>query len=354
MKYSDSDKHRPQPTCVHGLSTYHRSQVASLYKEPFIISGYRKQNPSFAECVGYAFVGHNDVWNFWTHFLPIFIWLPWLYYLSYQYNLSEPYYYPLLIYWLGAIACAFFSSSAHLFGFKSPLFQSVFFMLDYLGIVMHLGGGGLYTLYYQQPLSSPLFDYTFPLVSFYLLFCLFAIISCSLSRYFWVKQRFIIRALSVAPPYLIAISPFVMRVLVCFSVGEDCMYETLHFHFIALTLSWLMLFFFVSKIPERYAPGYFDFFQSHTLFHTSHVGCVSVQMYIFPIDCDLRKADLLERISPGFDTVILPYLIMVILGVLQVLILAGLVMKGVLIPNKMSSTSDLQLCNGQSSRNKQD
>jgi predicted membrane channel-forming protein YqfA (hemolysin III family) len=94
------------------------------------------------------------------------------------------------------------------------------------------------------------------------------------------------------------------------------------------------VFFFVSKIPERLAPGRFDIFpHSHTLFHISAIALTSIQMYVFPKDSQIRKTQLLEKISPSFMTLILPFLVMICVGLVQVLFLAFLLVRGVLVPH---------------------
>ena len=322
-----------------GLPTYPRSQVPAAYREPFIMSGYRKTNISLSECLAYTLVWHNDVCNFWSHFLPLLVWLPWLCLLSLTHHLSQPFYYPLLCFWFGSCAYALFSSIAHLFGAKSHLVRNVCFMADYIGITIIYAGGGLYNLHHQLPLSSSLYDYLFPLVCLHLLACVVAALFGSLSRFFWFRQRFLVRALAFFPAYVICITPFTLRMLSCASTGQDCIWPTIHLHFLSNSLTGIGVFFFVSKIPERLAPGRFDIFpHSHTLFHICAVAFTSIQMYIFPQDSEIRKTQLLEKVSPSFMTLILPFLVMICVGLVQVLFLAFLLMRGVLVPHGVGST----------------
>ena len=318
-----------------GLPTYHNSQVSVIYREPFIINGYRKADPSCFECVQYAFVRHNDVWNFWSHFLPLCAWLAWLYGLSFHYDLSQPYLYPLLCFWLGGCSYALFSSIAHLFGCKSATARSIAYMLDYLGISMYVAGGGIYAFYHQQPLSSPLYDYQFPFLCLHMLLSVNATLVSSLTRFYFYEQRFVIRALAYAPPYISSFAPVVLRLLSCVSTGHDCIHATLHLHLICIVLPWVILFFFVSKIPERFAAGTFDiFFQSHTLFHLSSAVLTSIQMYTFPIDAEIRKADWHDKLHPSFETVFVPFVTMIVVGLAQVGAFTFLISKGILIPHK--------------------
>ena len=317
------------------LPTFHRHEVPAAYREPFISSGYRKANATISECLSYAFVRHNDVCNFWSHFLALLLWLSGLYLLSLSLDLSQPFYYPLLCFWLGACAYALFSSTAHLFGCRSVLVRSFCFMLDYLGISIYVAGGGLYSFHFQLPLSSSLYQHMYSLVCLHLLLSAASTLVSSLSRYFWVRQRFMVRALAYTPAYFMCIAPFSLRLLTCISTGQDCIWSTLHLHFISIVLTWVLLFFFVTKIPERFAPGKFDiFFQSHTLFHISAASLTTVQMYMFPIDCEARRTELVDKIAPSFQGVLLPFMVMIAVGLSQILILTWLVVRGVLIPNR--------------------
>ena len=301
------------------------------------MGGYRKPNASLSECLAYTLVWHNDVCNFWSHFIPLLVWLPWLYLLSLSHDLSQPFYHPLLCFWLGGCAYTLFSSLAHLFGCRSVLVRTLCFMLDYLGISAYVAGGGLYTLHHQLPLSSPLYGHLFPLVCLHLLASVTGALLCSLSRFFWARHRYLIRALAYFPAYLLCSTPFWLRMVSCVSTGEDCIWPTLHLHFLSNLLILAVLFFFVTKIPERLAPGRFNVFpQSHTLFHISAVAITSVQMYKFPLDSEIRKERLLEVISPSLQTVVLPFLVMVGVGLVQILLLAWLAVRGVLVPHRAS------------------
>ena len=336
----------PATSCLgsRGLPVFHRTQIPAVYKEPFIIAGYRKPDCSYAECFKYAFVFHNDVGNFWTHFIPLLIWLSWLYWLSFQIDFSDPYFYPLLCFWLGACTYAAFSSMAHLVACKSFTVRSVAFMMDYLGIMMYAFGGGLTSFFYQPPLGSFWFKYKWILLAFTVIFCVNATVMCSLSRFFCVKQRFVIRTLAFTVPYLTVVSPFLHRLQVCATTGKDCVYETLNFHFLGFVFTFVLTFFFVTKIPERFAPGKFDYVgQSHQLFHIAAAALTCTQMYIFPRDAMIRRENLanIPDFSPDFNSTFLLYILVQVLGLLTITIFCVLVVKKILISNKKDVLQDV-------------
>ncbi len=347
MPPSPPPKPSPPPsvdTFGSGVQLFHRSQIPAVYKEPYIITGYRKPDCSYVECLKYAFVLHNDVGNFWSHFVPLWIWVVWLCWLSFQIDLTDPYYYPLLCFWLGACTYAAFSSVAHLLACKSFTVRSVVFMVDYLGIAMYAFGGGLTSFFYQPPTGSFWFREKWTLLIVKLIFGVNATVMCSLSRFFCVKQRFVIRTIAFSFPYLIVVAPFLHRMQVCFTEGRDCIPETLHFHVLGFVLTITLTFFFVTKIPERFAPGRFDLMgQSHQLFHIAAAALTSVQMYMFPIEAQLRKDELTKfpGFYPTFNSTFLLYILVQVFGVLTITIFGILVVKRVLISNKKDVVQDL-------------
>ena len=206
--------HFHSPTVEHGLCnlpTFHRNQTPAVYRD--------------------------DVWNFWSHFLPLLVWLSWLYYLSHHVHLSEPYYHPLLCFWIGSSYYVMFSSIAHMFGCMSATVRSICFMVDYLGISLYVAGGGMCSYHFQLPLSSPIYDHMFPVLCLHMLLSVFATILSSLSRFYWLKHRFVIRAVAFAPGTLSSFLPFFSRLAMCVSTGEDCISPTLHLHLLNMVSS---------------------------------------------------------------------------------------------------------------------
>lgn len=333
----------PQPTAC-GLQLLHRSQIPAVYKEPFIIGGYRKPDCSYFECLKYSFVLHNDTINFWSHFVPFWVWLLWLYLLSYSIDFTDPYFYPLLCFWAGACSYVLFSSIAHLFGSKSFTVRTVCFILDYLGIAMYTYGGSLLIFFHQQPTSSIFIPYKWPILLGNMISAITASVLCGLSRFFWVKQRFVVRAGAFVVPYITAIAPFLYRFLVCVFTGQECIFETLYLHVLTNALISVLIFFFVTKIPERFVPGRFDYIgQSHQLFHLTAVTITTIQMYMLPIDAVLRREELsrIPGLAPDVYSTFLPFTIVQVIGLAVVTLFGVLVTKRILISNKKVVQQDL-------------
>ncbi len=128
----------------------HRNTIDRVFWEPYIVTGYRKTNTSFWECVKYAFILHNDLVNFWSHFLPCVCWAIWLYYLSFEYDFTDPFFFPLLAIWFGSCSSAFCSATAHFLACKSLKTRQVAFMIDYLGIALFSTGGFIAYYFYER------------------------------------------------------------------------------------------------------------------------------------------------------------------------------------------------------------
>ena len=327
------------------LPLLHRSQVPVVYREPFLIDGYRQHDCSYLQCLKYCFVMHNDVGNFWTHFLPPFVWLPWLYVLSRSIDFTDPYFYPLLCFWIGACSYSLFSSLAHALGCKSATVQTVGYMLDYHGISIYGFGGGIVSFFYLQPSSSTWAEYKWPFLILSMIFAVSATFMCSSTRFFWHEHRFVLRILSFVLPYLTTSAPFAYRLKVCVTTGNDCVVEILPFHFVAVVLTIIHIFFYVSKIPERFAPGKFDFIgQSHQLFHISGSLLTSTYLYLLPLEAVLRKGPLsrlTQQLSPDVYSTFIPYLVVEVLGLITVAIFGILMSKRVLISNVPAVLDDV-------------
>ena len=303
-----------------------------MYREPFILTGYRRPGTTYSQCLQYALVLHNEVGNFWTHFIPLLIWLVWLLYLVLTWeDFFQPFQYPLLCFWAGACSYALFSSIAHLFSCKSSTVHHVCTMLDYLGIALYGLGFGMVGVFYVSAATSVLLSHL-PVVIFTEV-CLAisaTVISC-LSRFYWQEYRFFIRVFAFLPPYMCAITPLLHRTAQCRLYGTDCVSDDATFwHWLSVSLTLLMVLFYVSKIPERFIPGQCDiFFQSHQFFHVCSVSVTSMQMHFIPMEIRLmsRRASLSGGV-PNWQTTVLPFLIAAVAGLVVISVLGWLTHNG--------------------------
>ena len=263
-------------------------EVGNVYQVDHILNGYRSSKLSLWQCLRSVLVLHNDVGNFWTHFIPLVLWVGWLFVVSRTIEFSDPFWHPLLVLWISACSYALFSCLAHVFQCISHEASRMLFMMDYNAIVMY----GLAECYafaqYESPSAGSKVTLTRSLL--YALLCLgSSMLCCSSSfwEYGWSKMCNTVCSITI---HLVAISPLLSRLWMCASEGDQCIPETLNAHFLNLTVALFCAFFFVSKFPERCAPGYFDIcLHSHQLFHISCAVHTSVQLYLLQIDANQRK-----------------------------------------------------------------
>ena len=325
----------------------HRERVSPVFWEPYIINGYRRTDTSLWQCFKYMFVLHNDLGNIWTHFIPLLIWLYWLYCLSFQLDFTDPFWYPLLAIWIGGCSYVFCSSMAHAFGSKSIATREICFMIDYQGISMYTLGGGIAYYFYERPVGSWLCDHKWCFVGLYTSMSLSATLTASLTRFYWMNWRFWLRAGSYMFPYIFGYLPLLARFYTCYSIGDQCLpADSLTLHNIAFVVSLIMVFFFISKIPEKMAPGRFDYFpQSHQLFHIMSSLLTTLQFYVLPMDATARRNELMKDsyYHPDVYSTLIPFLVVFIVGGLIVTVLGVLLVKGYLYSNLIASKSKFNI-----------
>ena len=316
-------------------------EINPIYREPFILSGYRRPGSCWSHCLQQAFTLHNDVINFWTHFIPFLLYVVWFIAIAVSSeDFFQAYHYPLFCFWAGACSYTLFSSLAHLFACKSFLVRTVCFMLDYLGIAMYALGADISSLFYLSSASSTIYHYKEIILSVEVIISVLATLLCSLTRFYWRDYRFLIRALSFVLPYSFAIGPYLHRGCGCWLYSTDCLPDTVYLYIYCLTFTSLLFFFFVTKIPERFFPGSFDmFFHSHQIFHLCAVALTSAQMYYLPMEVMLRKEVLMEieEATSTWQTTLLPFACAELLGLGVICVLGFLTKTGFLTSNKFSN-----------------
>ena len=204
-----------------------------------------------------------------------------------------------------------------------------------MGIALYTLGGGIMVYYYHLPLGSVFYQYKYPLLVYKVSLAIVATLLTCLSRFYWQKYRFAIRVLAFFLPYVSTSYPIATRVLtVCIPKGEECVMETLYLHTFNEFLTFFIAFFFVTKIPERFAPGKFDYvFQSHQLFHVTAAIQTLLIFYMMAIDTSVRRESLskYDVIAPDFFSTFGMFIIAAIGCLFVVVVLGILVMKEILV-----------------------
>lgn len=298
-------------------------EVPREYRVAYILDGYRSPGASIKRSLQYVFVLHNDVGNFWTHFVPVWVWLGWLAALSRTIDFTDPYWHPMMTLWFGGCGYALLSCIAHAFQCMSLKTSRLLFMMDYHAIVMYgLTECFAYTQY-ESPISQT--KLTLSITLFYTCLSLTLSVLCCTTLFINSPYYRMCNTICSAVVHTTATIPLLNRLWLCATQGDQCIPETFNYHILNLIVPAFCAFFYVSKFPERCAPGYFNYvLQSHQLFHLSCVLHTPIQMYMMPIDALVQKIKVEEasqNIIPGLGNSLVCYMVAMILGLLFILLL---------------------------------
>ncbi|XP_056318267.1 membrane progesterone receptor epsilon [Danio aesculapii] len=290
------------------LPLVRHTDVPVRVTESFILSGYRFPNYSLRQCLASAFRPTNETGNFWTHFLPIFVFaFHFMEVFTWEKvpEPSNPFFYPFWNYFLGVLYLLLASSLAHLLNSMSLIIREICFFVDYGTISAYTVGSSLAYFYYIHPQagipengpcahnsserkSLNADEQIWPSESsptqFQLFFeslyipssCLVAIIcvlTCCNTRQRWRKYRYAVRTLVFLLPFFVSSTPVFYRLLSPSSNSTPSSSPHLSSTMAAFFYRhcfWLVVsaVFNISKIPERVSPGNFDIWgHSHQWFH---------------------------------------------------------------------------------------
>ncbi|XP_071970700.1 membrane progestin receptor delta isoform X2 [Engystomops pustulosus] len=269
-------------------------QMPRVFWEDGIMSGYRHPKSSALDCLLSSFQMTNETVNIWTHFLPTWYFLWRFLLLSYTLDfLGESYNWPLLVYMMLICLYPFTSSVAHTFSSMSAHARHICYFLDYGALSLYsLGCAFTYGAYVMPDrwINGVLHRYYVPIAAFNTFIC--TGLSC-FSRFLEVDRPAlskILRTAAFVHPFVFDNIPLFYRLLFCF--GEDCNWnEAVPLHLYHLFFAFLTGFLFASHLPERLAPGRFDYFgHSHQLFHVCAVLGTHFQMEAVLTDRSSRQA----------------------------------------------------------------
>ncbi|XP_058668167.1 membrane progestin receptor epsilon [Ammospiza nelsoni] len=295
MPAGDGDKKEaaPPPPPPRPATLLRWDEVPEDFVECFILSGYRRLHCSAQECLASVLQPTNETLNFWTHFIPLLLFLTRFGRLLLLRGAGDvPFHHPALLplwcYASGVLLTFAMSCTAHLFSCLSPRLRATFFYLDYASISYYgfastvaysyyllpglsLLDAGAMSRYVQQRLGWQL-DCSLPIAAYRVLVLPVALAlavgctaACCRSRAACCAYPFAVRTFVFAMPLSMA-CPIMLESLFFDLRARN---PTLFVYFYRRYF-WLLVaaFFNVSKIPERIQPGLFDIVgHSHQLFH---------------------------------------------------------------------------------------
>ncbi|XP_076852158.1 membrane progestin receptor gamma-B-like isoform X1 [Brachyhypopomus gauderio] len=284
-------------------------QVPPAFQEDSIISGYRHPRSSATDCVLSLFQLTNETLNVWTHFLPTwyFLWKL-LTVVLMQDVWRDAYTWPLLVYLLSCCVYPLASSCAHTFSSMSMRARHLCFFFDYGALSLYSLGSAITYSAYVMPdawVKGPFHMCYVPMAIFNTTLCTamacYSRLGLPFLRYNHdITKRFpecqrptlgkVLRVSAFAYPYLFDNIPLFYRIFLC--VGEGCtVNEANSLHVYHTLLAFLTGFLFATHLPERLAPGRFDYIgHSHQLFHVCGIIGTHFQMQAIEVDMKLRRA----------------------------------------------------------------
>ncbi|XP_054588265.2 membrane progestin receptor gamma-B isoform X2 [Nothobranchius furzeri] len=278
-----------------------------VFHEDSIISGYRHPRSSAIDCILSLFQMTNETLNIWTHFLPTwyFLWKLVTVVLM-QWVWQDPFTWPLVVFLLSCCIYPLVSSCAHTFSTMSAQARHICFFFDYGALSFYSLGSAIVYYAYIFPdkwVNGVLHQCYIPIALLNTIFC--TILACYTRLGFpflhynndAVKRmpaspKFskLLRVIAFAFPYAFDNIPLFYRVFLC--EGEGCTdNETIILHYQHIALAFLTSFLFASHLPERLAPGSFDYIgHSHQLFHVCAIVGTHFQMQAIEQDMVTRRS----------------------------------------------------------------
>lgn len=249
--------------------TVSASQVPTLFREPYILTGYRPLHQNWYCYLLSLFQKHNESLNVWSHLLaaPVLLLRWWANAgaLGYTSDISSL---PLCLFLLSALICYFCSSLAHLFQSHSRHAHYYVFFMDYVGVAVYQYGCALGHFFYTSTptwRASILGRYFLPGTAF---LGLMSNLGCCVAKSRYTKpyplQRKVCQLIPSSLAYFLGISPVLHR-LITVSWDEE---PSLNIHALQILFFLSSAVFFSCPIPECFFPGRFDIFgHGHQIFH---------------------------------------------------------------------------------------
>uniref|UniRef100_A0A3Q0T2H6 Progestin and adipoQ receptor family member 8 n=1 Tax=Amphilophus citrinellus TaxID=61819 RepID=A0A3Q0T2H6_AMPCI len=273
--------------CLNFLSPLHRFlpslpptirdvDVLPLFRERFILTGYRPTGLPWRCYALSLFQIHNETLNVWSHLLAAICVV--LRFMGFSVDISSL---PLVLYALSAVTYLSCSAAAHLLQSHSEQAHYSLFFLDYVGVAIYQYGCALALCLYSSDTAwrqSMVGEVFLPAAA---LLAWLSCTACCYAKLHFRRQyplhRKLCQLIPMGVAYLLDISPVAQR-LATHSWTSWTSRPALALHFLQVVLFLLSAFFFSCAVPERFSPGRFDIIgHSHQLFHILLSLCTLAQ-----------------------------------------------------------------------------
>ncbi|CAL8352879.1 unnamed protein product [Merluccius merluccius] len=257
-------------------STLRDADVPGLFREPYILSGYRPVGLSWRCYVLSLFQMHNETLNVWSHLLAgVCVALRFGVFAGLS---LDPASLPLVLYVLSSLTYLSCSTAAHLLQSHSELAHYSLFFLDYVGVAVYQYGCALAHFFYCSAADwrhSGVGEVFLPAAA---LLAWLTCASCCFAKLHYRRPYPLHRKLFQVVPtglaYLLDISPVAHRL----ATKSWFSNPAFPLHSLQVLLFMLAAFFFSCPVPERYAPGQYDNVgHGHQLFHLLLALCTLAQ-----------------------------------------------------------------------------
>uniref|UniRef100_A0A3Q3VM03 Uncharacterized protein n=1 Tax=Mola mola TaxID=94237 RepID=A0A3Q3VM03_MOLML len=264
-------------------------EVAPLFRERFVLSGYRPAGQPWRCYALSLFHIHNQTLNAWSHLLAAACVVARFTLFGISLDASSL---PLVLYAVSAVTYLSCSAAAHLLQSHSEAAHYSLFLLGYVGVAIYQYGCALTHYLYSADAAwtqSMLGQVFLPAAA--VLAWLSCATCCFAKLHFrrpYPPYRNLCQVLPMGVAYLLDISPVAHRMEIWVEESGPDSGST-------VVLFLLSVFFFSCPVPERFSPGSFDIVgHSHQLFHVLLSLCTLAQQEALFLDFLWRRGQGVE------------------------------------------------------------
>ena len=261
--------------------------------DKYILTGYRKPDSSFIECLSSAFHINNETFNIWTHIAAAAYFIYLAFDLSKTHDfLNDGYFTPLALFIFGTCLVFLTSGLAHTFSALSARARHICFFFDYTALsIVTMGVSVAYKAYiFPSNMIGGLYYHTFlPMAA---INAILSIAIISESRFMEPSiTRQTIRIIAYAIPFFFDSLPMIHRMRTC--SGIQCDARSLSPHSTQYVFALSAAFVYILHVPERFFPTTFDIVgQSHQIFHICTATASHFQLQGLLMDIKDRRSEL--------------------------------------------------------------